>query len=107
MASKFLDAAGLKYAVGKIKKLIATKQDKLTFDSTPTSGSTNPVTSGGIKTALDSKLGTSDNAASATKDASGNVIADTYATKTYVAEAIKTALEAATVTYDGKVTYKG
>ena len=31
-------------------------QTKLTFDSTPTSSSTNPVTSGGIKTALDSKL---------------------------------------------------
>jgi hypothetical protein len=29
------------------------KQAALTFDSTPTSGSTNPVTSGGIKTALD------------------------------------------------------
>lgn len=30
----------------------------------------------------------------------------TYATKTYVAQAIKDALAAATVTYDGKVTYK-
>lgn len=29
------------------------KQQKLTFDDTPTAGSTNPVTSGGIKTALD------------------------------------------------------
>lgn len=46
MATKFLDAAGLKYAVSKIKTLIAAKQDKLTFDSKPTSGSTNPVTSG-------------------------------------------------------------
>lgn len=44
MATKFLDAAGLKYAVSKIKTLIAAKQDKLTFDSKPTSGSTNPVT---------------------------------------------------------------
>ena len=31
-----------------------TYQKKLTFDTTPTSGSTNPVTSGGIKTAIDS-----------------------------------------------------
>lgn len=31
------------------------KQDTLTFDSTPTASSTNPVTSGGIKTALDGK----------------------------------------------------
>lgn len=29
------------------------KQDKLTFDTTPTAASTNPVTSGGIKTAID------------------------------------------------------
>ncbi len=28
------------------------KQDKLTFDTTPTSGSTNPVTSGGVYAAL-------------------------------------------------------
>lgn len=33
--------------------LIATKQDTLTFDDTPTSGSTNPVTSGGIYDAID------------------------------------------------------
>ena len=31
---------------------LATKQDILTFDSTPTSGSTNPVTSGGIYNVL-------------------------------------------------------
>lgn len=42
-------------------------QDKLTFDTAPTAGSTNPVTSGGVKTALDGKLGKSDNAVSATK----------------------------------------
>jgi hypothetical protein len=32
---------------------LSTKQDKLTFDTTPTKDSTNPVTSGGLKTALD------------------------------------------------------
>lgn len=32
------------------------KQDKLTFDDAPTAGSNNPVKSGGIKTALDTKL---------------------------------------------------
>lgn len=31
------------------------QQTELTFDTTPTAGSTNPVTSGGIKTALDAK----------------------------------------------------
>ena len=32
---------------------IAAKQDALTFDTTPTAGSTNPVTSGGVKAAID------------------------------------------------------
>ena len=36
------------------------KQSALTFDTTPTAGSTNPVTSGGIKTALDAKANSSE-----------------------------------------------
>jgi len=32
------------------------KQSTLAFDTTPTAGSTNPVTSGGVKTALDAKV---------------------------------------------------
>lgn len=39
-------------------KALGNYQDKLTFDTMPTAGSTNPVTSGGIKTALDSKQST-------------------------------------------------
>lgn len=35
-------------AVAALTEQIATKQDALTFDSIPTDGSTNPVTSGGI-----------------------------------------------------------
>ena len=34
---------------------LAGKQNVLSFDSTPTAGSTNPVTSGGVKAALDAK----------------------------------------------------
>lgn len=37
---------------------IALKQNALTFDATPTASSTNPVTSDGIKTALDNKQST-------------------------------------------------
>lgn len=37
------------------------KQNALTFDSTPTAGSNNPVTSSGIKTALDGKSDTTHN----------------------------------------------
>lgn len=36
-----------------IKVALNAKQDTLTFDNTPTANSTNPVTSGGIKTAID------------------------------------------------------
>lgn len=36
------------------------KQAKLTFDTTPTANSSNPVTSGGVKTALDAKASSSE-----------------------------------------------
>lgn len=52
------------------------KQDKLTFDSTPTADSKNPVTSGGVKSALDGKY---------TKPADG-------IPKTDLAEAVQTSL---------------
>lgn len=41
---------------GNGAKIDTTYQTKLTFDSAPTANSTNPVTSGGVKTALDDKL---------------------------------------------------
>lgn len=67
-----------------LQNSINTKQDKLTFDTTPTANSSNPVTSSGIKTALDTKLDKTGTAVSATKlqtartlsltgDASGSV----------------------------------
>ena len=48
----------LKTRVDTAETNINKKQDKLTFDSTPTAGSNNPVTSKGIKAALDAKQGT-------------------------------------------------
>lgn len=42
--------------VSQLEAEIATKQDALTFDNTPTNGSSNPVTSGGVYTALNGKL---------------------------------------------------
>lgn len=64
--NKYLDKVGVEGIWSKITSLlesvvetltglISQKQDTLTFDSTPTADSTNPVTSGGIKTALDAK----------------------------------------------------
>lgn len=40
--------SGLYYTKSETDTLLAAKQNTLTFDSTPTSGSTNPVTSGGV-----------------------------------------------------------
>ena len=126
---KIADASNVHTSLqNSINGLSTGKQDKLTFDKAPTANSSNPVTSGGIKTVLDTKLdktGTAvsasklqtartislmgnvsgsatfdgstninisttvneskhaaaaDTATRATQDASGNVIADTYAT---------------------------
>ena len=57
---------------------LTSKQDKLTFDTTPTANSTNPVTSDGIKKAIDAK----------TVDLSN------YYTKAQVDSAISTAISA-------------
>ena len=55
---------------------------KVKVDSTPTSGSSNAISSGAVYTALAGKLGTTETAAKATADADGNNIASTYLKKT-------------------------
>ena len=57
MAS-YLDKTSLTLLWNKVKNNIAGKQDTLTFDTTPTTSSTNPVTSNGIYTALSGKAAT-------------------------------------------------
>ncbi len=57
------------------------KAGAVILDDTPTENSTNALSSGGAKTALDSKLDISGTAAKATSDALGNEITATYATK--------------------------
>ena len=54
--------------VSSLPFIDAQKQDKLTFDTTPTADSTNPVTSEGIKTALDGKLDKTDAVGQKTSD---------------------------------------
>ena len=46
-------------SITDLQTAVAGKQNTLTFDSTPTAGSTNPVTSGGIRTAIDEAGGSS------------------------------------------------
>ena len=48
----FIDGDGVDY---KISSAVQNLQTELTFDTTPTTDSTNPVTSGGIKAALNGK----------------------------------------------------
>lgn len=95
---KIADASNVHTSLqNSINGLSTGKQDKLTFDKAPTANSSNPVTSGGIKTALDTKpdktgegasgtwginvTGNAKTATKATHDASGNVITTTYAKK--------------------------
>ena len=51
------DLAGLS---GEVVTALDNKQNKLTFDTTPTAGSMNPVTSGGVKNYVDSSIVQSD-----------------------------------------------
>lgn len=98
---KIADASNVHTSLqNSINGLSTGKQDKLTFDTTPIADSTNPVTSGGIKTALDTKpdktgegasgtwginvTGNAKTATKATQDASGNVITTTYAKKSEI-----------------------
>lgn len=55
-----LEALKIDLSIYAKKTDLSAYQTKLTFDTTPTANSTNPVTSGGIKTALDTKLNKTD-----------------------------------------------
>lgn len=68
------------YIENIIADRIKQKQDKLTFDTTPTADSENPVTSDGIKKAIDAKT----------------VDLNSYYTKTQVDTAITDAISAIT-----------
>lgn len=85
-----------------LPKASTTTQGVVQLDDTPTAGSTNALTFGGAKTALDNKLDASGTAVKATADANGNVISDTYATKTEV-ESIETLANTAKSLAEGRV----
>lgn len=59
------DEVTVAFHTSQIDNLQFRKQDKLTFDSTPTAGSSNPVTSAGIKTVTDALAGDVDDLKSA------------------------------------------
>lgn len=55
MAKKYIDENGIRFIGTFLKNLLDKKQNALIFDDNPTLGSTNPVKSNGIKTALNGK----------------------------------------------------
>ena len=50
---KLAGSAAIAALIQKTKAALRGKQDALQFDAVPTANSTNPVTSGGVKDALD------------------------------------------------------
>ena len=55
VAKAIQDALKAYTTTEELTGLLAAKQDALSFDAVPTEGSSNPVTSGGVKAALDTK----------------------------------------------------
>ena len=66
-------------AIADLTSMFATKQDVLTFDQTPTANSNNPVTSGGIKGAIDSAIGAEETRAKAAERVNALAIDDVEA----------------------------
>lgn len=61
-----IESTDVSGALAELNNDIASKQDPITIDSTPTANSTNPVSSGGVHTALAGKANSSDLALVAT-----------------------------------------
>ena len=53
---KYVGEDAIRQVIANVKGLLDDKQDNLTFDNTPTQNSSNPVTSGGVFTALYGKV---------------------------------------------------
>lgn len=100
--SAYVEKTDYQEEVASLQDSINTKQDKLTFDSTPTAGSSNPVTSAGIKAAIDantvdlSNYYTKTQVDSAIASASGSADLSNYYTKAQVDTAIANAISAIT-----------
>lgn len=100
--SNYVEKTDYQEEVTSLQDSINTKQDRLTFDTTPTAGSTNPVTSAGIKAAIDAKTVdlsnyyTKNQVDSAIASASGGADLSNYYTKAQVDTAIADAISAIT-----------
>lgn len=54
--SNYVEKSDYQEAITSLQNSINTKQDELTFDTTPTANSSNPVTSDGVKKAIDANV---------------------------------------------------
>lgn len=93
------EVARAKAAETTLQTNIDKKQDKLTFDSSPVNGSTNPVTSGGVYTALSSKQNTltwdSTPTANSTNAVNSGAVQAAIATETTRAQGAESTLNSA------------
>lgn len=81
---KYVGEDAIQRVITNVKGLLDDKQDTLTFDTTPTAGSTNPVTSGGVNSALNGKVDKVTGKGLSTDD----FVASNYYTKTEIDGAI-------------------
>lgn len=88
---------------GNVAITVSGGGSSVTVDTALSATSTNPVQNKVIKEALDGKLGKNETAARATQDGAGNVITETYATKSDMETGLNNKLDvtgnAATATY--------
>lgn len=71
-------ASSIAANTANIATLTTSKQDALTFDEAPTEGSTNPVTSGGVFTALEGVSEAVDTLEDEVGDSAGTIFTDSY-----------------------------
>lgn len=76
---------------------LSTKQDTLVFDSTPTAGSLNPVTSDGVHSAIESATSTQVVVVGALPPASADTLGKTY----YVGPQVDNSYDRYITSYDG------
>lgn len=99
------DVSTIQGQITSIQSTLDGKQDELTFDTTPTAGSTNPVTSEGIKTYVDNNvpsiiegngIDVSVSGTDTTISCDYGAVESTNTTKPVTGAAVKTAIDNAT-----------
>ena len=109
LATSAISGSGVSITSGAVYTALAGKQNTLTFDSTPTSASSNPVTSGGVYAALAGKQATLSFDATPTLDStnpvtSGGVYSSLSGKQDNISAGTGLALSGATVNHASSIT---